>query len=82
MGERRHPARRGAQPAPQRGADVERRQEHTVVLARQRRDGHTFATLLVTHDVPEARDMHLESGMEAGLRDALDLLEQAAQSLR
>ncbi len=50
-------------------------------LTFEERNGHTFATLLVQHDTPEARDMHLQSGMEAGLRDALDLLEGVAQSL-
>ena len=50
-------------------------------LTFEERDGRTFATLLVSHDTPEARDMHLQSGMEAGLRDALDLLEEVAQSL-
>ncbi len=51
-------------------------------LTFEEREGHTFATLLVEHDTPEARDMHLQSGMENGLRDALDLLEAVAQSLR
>jgi uncharacterized protein YndB with AHSA1/START domain len=50
-------------------------------LTFEERDGRTRATLLVSHDTPQARDMHLESGMENGLRDALDLLEEVAQSL-
>jgi uncharacterized protein YndB with AHSA1/START domain len=43
-------------------------------------DGRTTATMLVEHETQEHRDMHVESGMEAGLQDALDLLEQLAIS--
>lgn len=45
-------------------------------------DGRTTLEILVQHSSKEARDMHIESGMEAGLQDALDLLEQVAVSLR
>ena len=45
-------------------------------------DGRTTVTLLVEHATKEHRDAHIESGMEAGLQDALDLLEQVAISLR
>jgi hypothetical protein len=34
------------------------------------------------HASKEARDVHVNSGMEDGLQDALDLLEQVAVSLR
>jgi hypothetical protein len=34
--------------------------------------------MLVQHQKPEHRDAHINSGMEAGLQDALDLLEQVA----
>ena len=44
-------------------------------------DGGTKVTCLVQHSCQEHRDAHIESGMEAGLQDALDLLEQAALSL-
>ena len=44
-------------------------------------DGRTTLTMLVQHQRKEHRDMHIESGMENGLQDALDLLEQVAQSL-
>jgi uncharacterized protein YndB with AHSA1/START domain len=44
-------------------------------------DGRSRVTMLVQHQLPEHRDMHINSGMEAGLQDALDLLEQVAQSL-
>jgi uncharacterized protein YndB with AHSA1/START domain len=43
--------------------------------------GRTTITLLVQHQAKEHRDMHIESGMEDGLQDALDLLEQVARSL-
>jgi uncharacterized protein YndB with AHSA1/START domain len=44
-------------------------------------NGVTTATLLVQHSSKEHRDGLIESGMEAGLQDALDLLEQVAISL-
>jgi uncharacterized protein YndB with AHSA1/START domain len=45
-------------------------------------DGRTRLEILVEHASKEHRDAHIESGMEAGLQDALDLLEQVAVSLR
>jgi uncharacterized protein YndB with AHSA1/START domain len=45
-------------------------------------DGRTTLTILVQHSSKEHRDAHIESGMEDGLQDALDLLEQVAISLR
>jgi uncharacterized protein YndB with AHSA1/START domain len=45
-------------------------------------DGRTTLTILVQHTTKEHRDAHIDSGMEAGLQDALDLLEQVARSLR
>ena len=45
-------------------------------------DGRTTLTILVEHASKEERDAHINSGMEAGLQDALDLLEQVAISLR
>ncbi len=45
-------------------------------------DGRTTLAILVQHASKEHRDAHIESGMEAGLQDALDLLEQVAVSLR
>ncbi len=45
-------------------------------------DGRTTLTILVQHTSKEHRDAHIESGMEAGLQDAMDLLEQVAVSLR
>jgi uncharacterized protein YndB with AHSA1/START domain len=45
-------------------------------------DGRTWVTILVEHPTKEGRDAHINSGMEAGLQDAMDLLEQVAVSLR
>jgi uncharacterized protein YndB with AHSA1/START domain len=44
-------------------------------------DGRTTLTLLVEHANNADRDAHIESGMEDGLQDALDLLEQTAAGL-
>jgi uncharacterized protein YndB with AHSA1/START domain len=44
-------------------------------------DGTTRLRTLVQHKTPEARDMHINSGMEPGMQDAFDLLEQVAGSL-
>ena len=52
----------------------------TVTFAEE--NGRTLLTLLVQHTSKEHRDAHIESGMEDGLQDALDLLEQVAVSLR
>lgn len=45
------------------------------------RDGTTRLRILVQHKTAQARDMHINSGMEPGLQDAFDLLEQTAISL-
>ena len=45
-------------------------------------DGRTTMTVLVEHLSREHRDAHIESGMEAGMQDAYDLLEEVAVSLR
>jgi uncharacterized protein YndB with AHSA1/START domain len=50
-------------------------------LAFEDLDGRTRVTILVQHSRKEHRDAHVESGMEEGLQDALDLLEGVAQSL-
>lgn len=43
--------------------------------------GRTTLTILVEHTSRAARDAHVESGMEDGLQDSLDDLEQIAISL-
>src|SRR5437016_13871167 len=45
-------------------------------------NGRTMVTLLVQATSKISRDAIIDSGMEAGLQDALDLLEQTAISLR
>jgi uncharacterized protein YndB with AHSA1/START domain len=45
-------------------------------------DGRTTLAILVEHPNKEGRDAHINSGMEAGLQDALDLLDEVAVSLR
>ncbi len=46
------------------------------------KDGRTTVTVLVQHASKEHRDMHINSGMEGGLQEAMDHLEQVAVSLR
>ena len=45
-------------------------------------DGRTTLTLLVQCASQEVRDMIINSGMEAGMQEGMDLLEQIAMSLR
>jgi uncharacterized protein YndB with AHSA1/START domain len=45
-------------------------------------DGRTQVQVLVQHTSKEHRDAHIESGMEDGMQEAMDLLEQVAISLR
>jgi uncharacterized protein YndB with AHSA1/START domain len=45
-------------------------------------EGRTRVTILVEAPSKEIRDAIIASGMEAGMQDALDLLEQVAISLR
>ena len=46
------------------------------------KDGRTTLTMLVQHTCQEHRDAHINSGMEAGMQEAMDKLEQVAISLR
>ena len=45
-------------------------------------DGRTILEILVQHENKDHRDGHINSGMEAGMQDAMDLMEQVAISLR
>ena len=45
-------------------------------------DGRTTVTILVQATSKASRDAIIDSGMEAGMQDAMDLLEQIAISLR
>jgi uncharacterized protein YndB with AHSA1/START domain len=51
----------------------------TLTLTEQ--DGRTTLSILVEHTTKQARDMHIESGMEDGLQDAFDMLERVAVDL-
>jgi uncharacterized protein YndB with AHSA1/START domain len=52
---------------------------NTVTLAEE--DGKTTMTILIRCPSKEVRDAIVESGMEAGMQDAYDLLEEVAISL-
>ena len=45
-------------------------------------DGRTTLTILVQSPSKEIRDAIIDSGMEAGMQDAMDLLEEVAISVR
>jgi uncharacterized protein YndB with AHSA1/START domain len=45
------------------------------------KNGRTSLAVLVQHKTQEHRDGHINSGMEAGMQDAMDLLEQAVTAL-
>jgi uncharacterized protein YndB with AHSA1/START domain len=53
---------------------------NTMTLAEA--DGRTTLTILVQAPSKEVRDAIVDSGMEAGMQDAMDLLEEVAISLR
>jgi uncharacterized protein YndB with AHSA1/START domain len=46
------------------------------------KNGHTTLGLLVQHTIQEHRDAHINSGMEGGMQEAMDHLDQVAVSLR
>jgi uncharacterized protein YndB with AHSA1/START domain len=45
-------------------------------------DGRTTLAMLVQHATREQRDVHINSGMEDGMQESMDHLEQVANSLR
>jgi uncharacterized protein YndB with AHSA1/START domain len=53
---------------------------NTLTLAEA--DGRTTLTVLVQAPSKEVRDAIIDSGMEVGMQDAMDLLEEVAISLR
>ena len=63
-------------PEPEAGQEV----VNTVTL--EEIDGRTRWTLVIQCPSREVRDAIIDSGMEAGLQDALDLIEELAGSLR
>ena len=58
-------------------------EEHAAVdiLTLAEVNGRTVLTVLVEHPTKEGRDAHINSGMEDGMQDAMDLLEKVAISL-
>jgi len=56
--------------------------EAVTTLTLTEHGGRTTLTLLVQHASKEDRDMHINSGMEDGMQEAMDHLEQIAVSLR
>jgi uncharacterized protein YndB with AHSA1/START domain len=52
-----------------------------VTVTFNERDGRTTATMLMDAPNREVRDIIIQSGMEGGLQDALELLEEVARSL-
>ncbi|HYH61693.1 MAG TPA: SRPBCC family protein [Solirubrobacterales bacterium] len=46
------------------------------------RDGRTTLEVLVEHKTKEQRDGHIESGMEGGMQESMDALEEVAVSLK
>jgi uncharacterized protein YndB with AHSA1/START domain len=52
----------------------------TMTLTEQ--DGRTTLNTLVKHSSPEARDGHINSGMEGGMQESFDKLEEVALSLK
>jgi uncharacterized protein YndB with AHSA1/START domain len=53
-----------------------------VTMTLEERDGKTHYQTLVVHTTQQARDMHVNSGMEQGADIALDRIEQIATTLR
>lgn len=45
------------------------------------KNGRTTLSILVQHKSQEHRDAHINSGMESGMQDAMDLLEQLVIAL-
>ncbi len=55
--------------------------ESVNTIAFSESNGRTTMTMLVQHSSKADRDAHINSGMEAGMQTAMDLLEQVAVSL-
>ncbi|MGI8715710.1 MAG: SRPBCC family protein [Solirubrobacteraceae bacterium] len=56
--------------------------EAIVTTTMVERDGRTTMTTLVQHSCQEHRDGHVNSGMEGGMQESFDKLEEVARSLR
>ena len=51
----------------------------TLILTEE--NGRTKLSILVEHQTQEHRDGHIESGMEGGMQESMDALEEVAKSL-
>ena len=56
--------------------------EAVVTYTFTERDGRTTLTMFVQHPNQETRDLHINSGMEGGMNEAMDHLQLVAASLR
>jgi uncharacterized protein YndB with AHSA1/START domain len=54
----------------------------TETLTLTERDGKTLLTTHVQHASKESRDGHIESGMEGGMQETFDRLEELLQTLK
>jgi len=52
---------------------------NTLALAEQ--DGRTTMTILVQHSSRANRDLHIDAGMEGGMNESFDALEQVVRTL-
>lgn len=52
-----------------------------VTMTLTEKDGRTSVEMLVEHRDKEGRDAHINSGMEGGMQESLDALEEIAVSL-
>jgi uncharacterized protein YndB with AHSA1/START domain len=52
----------------------------TVTVTLTERDGKTFAEVVQLHDSVESRDAHVGAGMESGMRETLDRLDDFVSS--
>ena len=51
------------------------------ILTLTEENGRTKLSILVEHQKQEHRDGHIESGMEGGMQESMDALEEVAKSL-
>ena len=51
------------------------------ILTLTEENGRTKLSILVEHQTQEHRDGHIESGMEGGMQESMDALEEVAKSL-
>jgi uncharacterized protein YndB with AHSA1/START domain len=51
------------------------------ILTLREQNGRTTLTILVQHSCKEHRDYHIDSGMEGGMQESMDKLEEVAISL-